>query len=224
MRGKNKVLFIAPYFPTLPYWIKQFERNVKPLEKHGFRWLIPTDLDEFRELVNKKLNININLTSDNCKNRKISDFTPALGLIYSDYLKDYEYWGHTDIDIVMGRLDRYLTDEFLKPLDIFSDDLGTVNGAFSVYRNSDKVNNLFKRIEYWEEVLTTGDKLWAIDEHEMSDVVKAKDIKIEYREWHSHDNLVDATDVELKKDGTLIAGGEETMWYHFNHKNICPKF
>ena len=35
---------------------------------------------------------------------KLCDFKPAYGFIFGEYLKEYDYWGHCDIDIVWGDL------------------------------------------------------------------------------------------------------------------------
>lgn len=214
-----KTLFIAPYFPSLPSWISDFRKTVEPLKEHGFEWLIPTDLEEFNLRASKSLGIPVNITEENCRNRKLSDFTPALGVIYAEELRGYDYWGHTDLDTVMGRLDKFIHYDF----DIFSDDLDQINGAFCLYKNEEKTNTLFTRIPNWKEVLSTNNRLWAIDEHEMSDVVKNDpSINTSYNFLQGNDKM--GGRVTQTEDGSLFLGDKEIMWYHFNQTNVWPLF
>lgn len=41
------------------------------------------------------------------------EFKPALGHIFSDYLKGYTHWGYSDLDILFGDLPRFITDDEL---------------------------------------------------------------------------------------------------------------
>src|SRR5688572_18268972 len=40
---------------------------------------------------------------------KLCDFKPAYGLLFSDLLKEYEFWGHGDIDVIFGNIRSFIT-------------------------------------------------------------------------------------------------------------------
>ena len=70
---------------------------------------------------------------------KICDFRPAFGELFSDYIKDYDFWGYADIDLLFGDLRTFLTDEVLN-----CHDRCFFNGHISLYRNCDKMNRLWR--------------------------------------------------------------------------------
>ncbi len=96
---------------------------------------IDFSLDKFNEIASKKLNMNIKVN----KPYKLCDFRPAYGLIFEDYLKDYDFWGHCDMDLVFGIIRNFVTEEVLNRYDKINK-----NGHFVLYRNTLKMNNLFK--------------------------------------------------------------------------------
>ena len=69
---------------------------------------------------------------------KLCDFKPAYGYIYEDYIAGYSHWGHCDVDLLMGNLSRYLTDELL-----LSYDKLFCLGHMTIYRNTFENNRVF---------------------------------------------------------------------------------
>ena len=43
---------------------------------------------------------------------KLCDFKPAYGEIFADELKDYDFWGHCDIDLVWGNIRNFIRMKF----------------------------------------------------------------------------------------------------------------
>lgn len=149
---KNRVCFISVYFGKIPYQMRMFFDSCEWNEK--FDWLFVYD-DEFpfeeissnikllklsKEKFRKRLN---NVTELNIKNfeaYKVCDFRPAYGEIFSEELKDYEFWGISDTDMLLGKLDDFISEELLNNYDkIF-----TV-GHLSIIRNTPEINSAYKR-------------------------------------------------------------------------------
>lgn len=96
---------------------------------------------------------------------KLCDFRPAYGILYADELKGFDFWGHSDIDLVLGQVRHFLTEDLLASHDMIS-----CWGHLCLYRNNEFMNNLFKEKhegEYldWQEVFTdpknrTYDEAW----------------------------------------------------------------
>ena len=61
---------------------------------------------------------------------KLCDFRPAFGEIFADELAGYDFWGHSDLDVIFGRIRDHL------PTEAFGADKILFNGNFSLYRNS----------------------------------------------------------------------------------------
>lgn len=216
-----KKLIIRPFFGELPEWMPEYYKNIEDLKKYGFDFLIFTDKQKFIDLVKEKLGIELDFSDyEKGDTRKVSELRPAFGIIFEDYLKDYDFWGHTDFDVVYGNLSKFVSDEFLNGLDIFGNDPEALCGPFSLFRNISKVNNLFKEEENWAEIFK--DKIYhAFDEEGMSEVVKkARDegrIRAEFRFWQAG-----KYQRVIKVKENLYADSEETMMFHFRNANKYP--
>lgn len=68
----------------------------------------------------------------------ICNFRPAFGHCFREYLEPYQFWGHTDLDVLYGDLRSFLGEQLLM-------DHSRIycRGHLSVYRNSEEVNRLF---------------------------------------------------------------------------------
>jgi hypothetical protein len=61
---------------------------------------------------------------------KLCDFRPAFGEIFADELAGYDFWGHSDLDVVFGRIRDHL------PPEAFEADKILFQGNFALYRNT----------------------------------------------------------------------------------------
>ncbi len=61
---------------------------------------------------------------------KLCDFRPAFGEIFAEELAGYDFWGHSDVDLIFGRVRDHL------PAAAFEADKILFNGSFSLYRNT----------------------------------------------------------------------------------------
>lgn len=127
----NMWLLSASYCKNIDFLIvtsdkvKKLPPNVK---------ILNVSLEDVRKLINKQLNINLKKLNP----YKCADFKPMYGKILSEYLKDYEYWGHCDIDLMFGNLEKYLSIYEFEKFDKFSP-----LGHFSIYKNNTKNLNSY---------------------------------------------------------------------------------
>jgi hypothetical protein len=110
--------------------------------------VIPSTLSEVKARARKALGIDVMLETP----YKLCDFKPAYGLIFSDLLKDYDFWGHADIDIVYGRLDHFLTPEMLASHDLITLCSTYIAGFFTLFRNNVQMNTLFMQSKDYKKV------------------------------------------------------------------------
>lgn len=112
--------------------------------------------DVVRTLRNR---LGINASSDDPY--KLCDLRPAYGLIFQEYLSDYEYWGWSDVDVVLGRTGPFLED--LDGYDVWCVREKWTTGSWTLLRNDEKINTLFKRSPDWKMIFQSSQS-WAFDE------------------------------------------------------------
>lgn len=167
-----KIAIISAYFGHLPnyikYWMYSAEINSsidffiindqKPIKHPQNVHFIRMSLDDFSTLASQKINLPIHLKDS----YKCCDFKCAYGLIFEDYLKEYDFWGHCDLDLVWGDLRCFLNEKVLGKYEkIYS------LGHLSLYRNTEQMKRAFmlsgsEKGDYME--VFTDEKHYAFDE------------------------------------------------------------
>ncbi|MBZ4042601.1 DUF6625 family protein [Flavobacterium hibisci] len=143
--------------PTVDFYI--FTDNVINYKIADNIKIIPFTLYDFNNLASQKLGFNINVE----KGYKLCDFRPAFGVIFSDYIEKYDFWGITDIDVVYGRMREFLTDQILEKYDVICVRHAFITACCMLYKNTDYVNNLYKKSKDYKMIFTTQ-KNYAFDE------------------------------------------------------------
>jgi hypothetical protein len=162
----KKILLIIPYFGKLPWYFRYFVHSCKC--NHGIHFLIITDDRSYEEKVPGNI-LMVYQTFDDLKKRiagklkmdialpqtyKLCDFRPAYGIIFNDYIKDYAFWGHCDIDLVFGNISNFITEDVLRENDVISIRPEYISGFFALYRNTEKINNLFRSSKDHEKLFS----------------------------------------------------------------------
>lgn len=71
---------------------------------------------------------------------KLCDYKIAYGLIFEEELKQYDFWGYCDSDMVLGQIRKFVTDDILEKYDKI-----LPLGHLSIYRNTDEINRRFMK-------------------------------------------------------------------------------
>lgn len=170
----RRLCFVIAYFGKLPDYFPLFLKTCGANPE--FDWLIFTDdesaypfpdnvrrvamtFDECRQLVRSRFDCPVAFE----RPYKLCDLKPMYGYIFESYLHDFRYWGHCDLDTLMGNLGHWLTDDFLDQYDkIFC------LGHMTIYRNTESNNRVFmsKHLGHYpyEEVLAKADNCWFDEE------------------------------------------------------------
>ena len=145
----QRLCFVIPYFGHFPNYFPLFLKTCGA--NSDYNWLIFTDdqneydypknvqrvkmtFEECKLAIKSKFNCPINIGNP----YKLCDLKPMYGYIFEEYLKDYRFWGHCDVDTIMGNLSNWLTDDFLEQYDkIFC------LGHLTIYRNTADNNRIF---------------------------------------------------------------------------------
>ena len=112
--------------------------------------IIPYSIEQFKADTAKVLGFDVAVEFD----YKLCDFKPAYGYIFFGYIKDYDFWGYCDIDVIFGNIRAFMTDELLNKYDIISARHDYLTGCFALYRNNKEMRELFKQSKDYRKVFT----------------------------------------------------------------------
>jgi hypothetical protein len=70
---------------------------------------------------------------------RLCDFKVAYGEIFEEELKNYDYWGYCDVDLIWGDIRAFMTDDILENYDRIG-----FMGHSSLYKNTKKLNSSYK--------------------------------------------------------------------------------
>ena len=159
----NKIGIIICFLGEWPMWLPFF------LESCAFNqsidWLFFSDhkipgctnkninyqlltKDKFNKLATEKLELRTSVNDP----YKLCDFKPAYGKIFEDYLKEYNFWGYSDIDLIYGNISDFITPDILLQYDIISTYSGFISGPLTIYRNRNDINKLFMQAVNYSDV------------------------------------------------------------------------
>lgn len=146
-----KICVIGIYFGELPQYFKLWLKSAEINSQIDF--LIFTDCKckllpknvRFVKMnlsdVKKRADAVIGFDTELTKPYKCCDYRPCFGLMFSDYLKGYDYWGHCDFDMIFGDI-MY----FLKKFNIEKYDKFLSQGHLAFYRNTAENNSRFWKL------------------------------------------------------------------------------
>lgn len=217
-----KKLFITPYFGEFPSWIEKYNDNRRTLEQYGYEWFTPTDEEEFKKRIKDTLGITAVITQGESFSH---NYRTAFGAMYQDKLKDYDYWGITDFDCVYGNIPHFLPDTELEKWDIHSNHHNYICGPWTLFRNTDKINNLYQLVPQWGRLMTEiNDHPGRWTEIEYSQIVDREHEVGNIKRLYTHYQGLDPNDdSELSYvEGSLYDHGTEIMMFHCNRKKRWP--
>lgn len=167
------IFYVGPLPDYFRYFSESFDRNkdvdidiylfndcLAQPDTSGHLKTIPFTLEEFNQLASQKLEMPINVNWG----YKVCELRPAFGVIFDEYLTDYDFWGYCDLDIILGKISHFITEEILATYDVITASEVQIVGHFTVFRNTDTVNNLFRETDDYIKVFTDLDNQYDFDE------------------------------------------------------------
>jgi hypothetical protein len=189
-----RITFIGVYFGPLPYYAPLFFKSAGA--NPSIRFFILTDRyprcpypanvhlvcinrTAFERLASEKLGHAMRLGSP----RKLCDYKPAYGRIFSDYLRQSDYWGHIDFDIIWGDITRFLWPAIEQGHEIISADGKRISGPCTIYKNTHQLRELFRNIP---DVIgkLNAPELFDLDEKDFDRLVKSSGVPVLNRAFY----------------------------------------
>ncbi len=157
MAVSKKIILLVPHFGSLPWYFKYFAHSCSfnpsvdfliIADDKSYGGKTPKNIsfvyqafDDFKNLIADKLKMRVIIQNA----YKLCDFRPAYGVIFEEYIGGYDFWGYCDIDIILGNIENFITKNILSGYDIISVRPEYISGFFTIYRNNDILNNLFRK-------------------------------------------------------------------------------
>lgn len=153
-----KIGIIIPYFGRIPNyfgaWYKSAQKNrdvdflfftdIKEIKPSENIFVTYCDLEDIHKKIQKCYDFDIAKLD---KPYKLCDFKPAYGDIFAEELREYDFWGYCDIDLLFGNIRKFITDDVLENYERC-----LKYGHLSLYKNVKKINELYRyRGEYPEK-------------------------------------------------------------------------
>ena len=167
-----KVKIIIPYFGKLHPLFDLYLIGVK--YNYKFDFLIVTDQDMIENTLS---NLSVfNMSFGEFSNKiydklgvspsspyKLCDYKPFYGVVFEEYLKDYDYWSYSDIDMILGDMNPYYQLMEKHTFDKILD-----RGHLSFYKNIYEINHFYKSskvVEKQYKYLLKSTRIWVTDEN-----------------------------------------------------------
>lgn len=148
---QKKIALIVPYFGKFPNYFEKWLMSCR--YNPTVNWLIFTDCHdeydyppnvtvyyttfaELRERIQGLYDFKIALF----KPYKFCDFRPAYGDIFRKELKEYDFWGYCDVDLIWGNFRHFVTDAMLSKYDRIG-----LYGHCSIIKNTPELCLLYRR-------------------------------------------------------------------------------
>jgi len=171
----HKIGLFIPYFGQWPEWLLLYFDTLRRNPTIDFIFFTDCDTSiinapnihfhsvsfkEYIDLVNVKLDFKFE--PENAY--KLCDLRPLFGFLHQDIFSKYDFYGWMDVDVLLGDIRSFYTDDILSNYDVFSTHEHRVSGHFALFRNTEKNRLMYKKIYRWEEALKLKPFI-GIDEH-----------------------------------------------------------
>ena len=161
-----RIVFIIAYIGEYPWYFPYFlhscrynptvdfllftDNNDSNLELPPNVKIVTCSIEQFKADAAKALGFEVAIEFG----YKLCDFKPAYGFIFADFVKDYDFWGYCDVDVIFGNIRAFMTDELLAEYDVISARHDYLTGCFALYRNQPYFRELFKQSKDCRKVFT----------------------------------------------------------------------
>lgn len=145
----KKILIIIPYFGKFPnlfsFWKASAINNPtvnfllitdNNMKSESNIKVINSSLTDIKNKINLLFDFEISLDSP----YKLCDYKPAYGFIFKDEIKNYDFWGFGDIDLIYGDIRYFITEDILSKFKCISG-----WGHLTLYKNEEECNSFFRK-------------------------------------------------------------------------------
>lgn len=171
----KSVIIITCYFGKFPWYFSYFlhsclynpsidffiitDNRTAILDKPQNVKIVYKTLDDIKATASEKLGFTVNINDP----YKLNDFKPAYGFLFPEIIEGYDFWGHSDLDVIYGNIREFLNNEMLNGYDFISPRHDYTTGCFCLYRNNEIMNTFFMRSKDYK-LIFSNTKHYCFDE------------------------------------------------------------
>lgn len=174
MKNHRRIAVLLLYFGKLPWYTRHFINSCgyNPtidfflIIDQPFKSVLPGNVAIVQssfQAINRALQEKLGFETRIYDCYKLCDLKPLYGFLFQDLLKSYDFWGQCDLDVIFGNIRYFMDDYTLDRYDYISVRHDIPSGCFSLFRNTDVINNLFLRSKDIRKVLANS-KHFCFDE------------------------------------------------------------
>lgn len=189
----KSILIIINYFGQWPPWFPIFLESCK--KNPTINWLFHTDcpfeeydidnvkfkhvtFDDYVTMVSEKLNIRFKPENS----YKLCDIKPMYGVLHSDEISGFDFYGYGDVDVLYGNIRHFYTDEVLQN-NVISTHVGIVSGHLALFKNVAWIRNAYEKCKDWRAKIENPQSQ-RFDEDVFSTVFRYPRIDPKYFFWY----------------------------------------
>jgi len=225
----TKIILIQLWFGKIPDYFRYHYETTKKLKNVDFLFVtdqsisidspnykvINTNVNEIENKISELVGSKIVLKN----NKKACDLKAALGDIFSEHIKNYEYFGCYDIDTLFGDVEKYVTP-LLGQYDIISvadkNFHNRISGPFLIMKNIPELKTIYKTNEFIESFQSQNVVFY--EENIFNNLIQNKfNVKLIYSVNNDSNGKIIYDNIW--SGGKNNCNGNEIFLYHFYRKN-----
>lgn len=163
-KPRFSICIIIPYFGRFPEWFPLYFETLR--RNSTIEFIFYTDCEvagyyapnvtfnsisyeDYLALVNDRIPVNFKPETP----YKLCDIRPLFGLIHYEDIKNSDFYGHADVDLLFGDIRGFYTDRILTNYDVLSTHEHVISGHLALFRNSEVNRRMYTNIGGWKEKL-----------------------------------------------------------------------
>lgn len=185
----QKIALIMPYFGEWPKWIDLFLYSCSKNTFIDFLFFTDNPIPRktycntiFHHITFadycQRISITLGIDFSPLNAYKLCDMKPFYGVVHEEELKDYDWWGWGDIDLVYGDLSRFLSEKNLNRYDLLTTHVTRLSGHLTLIRKESRFTKMCFDIQDWKRLLENKENV-EIDEGYFTRMVRPI-----YTEWY----------------------------------------
>ncbi|MEO7413119.1 MAG: DUF6625 family protein, partial [Opitutaceae bacterium] len=134
-------------------WFVLHDQTTLPARRPANVHFVKTSFSEIEERCHRSTSRSVSIPTP----YKLCDYKPLLGCFFPELIRDFEWWGYCDNDLLWGDIRRFISDEDLARYDIITSHVCAILGQFTIFRGVDLPRRLVFEIPDIEIFLSDSD-------------------------------------------------------------------
>ena len=175
---RTKIAIIIPYFGKFPGWIDLYLFSCSKNSFIDFWFFTDCDIPHkvYKNTFFKKITFKeyceqvshaLGITFAPENPYKLCDLKVFYGIIHENLLKEYDFWGFGDLDLMYGDLSLIINENKLGKYELITTHADRIAGHFTIIKKNSKFTTLCYKIENWKSKLEDERGL-GVDEHDFT--------------------------------------------------------